>query len=463
MKSLPSLLTFISLLSLTLSLSQSRYNDMSLDLLPQYTQNILGLKGRTNKTKCIAKEDIKTNDTLFKFQKSDIITSEKCFHPQRNIIYKNISAYTNDTYILNKMMLSFCILNVLEDPDFAIQIPPKQKMLIVNLPIDSVSHSEKLFDYPDLNEFLKAGRKYNIEEPDMIERVIDRVTGIKDRKNPTFRLFSKIYYYISAHSFSVNDEAVIFPYIDVCNIVPFYLNRPDKNYTNSTFVEKDQDFYLIKAKRNFEQNEQYLFSYDIELDNDMLMLKQGIFVHDNFYDTYNIERRFVYEHNYESDEILHTMRRHNLDPNLFNYHREEQGYNLWFRFTILAEKMSDLFYRFGLIYFNWWRTHSNDENSSIRHLAKKTLTLILRTCYDELKEVEERMDVQIEDYLEETKENKALDSNPLNKKLRLFNLEKVHVINKNINRIYKDLVTLNFNDIKKSKDKYIMVDPNKDA
>lgn len=437
------------------------YSDMSLEFLPYYSKRIIGIKGKTNKTKCIAKTDIKINETLFKFEKSDVLTSEKCFHPQRHTIYKNISAYTNNTYTLNKMILSFCIYYVLSDPDFAVQISNKQKMLMLNLPIDNVEFSEKLFYYPDLNEFLITGRKYNIEEPDMIEKVIDRTMGIKDRRNPQFKFYSKIYYYISSHSFNINEEAVVFPYIDLCNIVPNYLSRPNKNYTNSTFAELEGNHFFLKSARSFIQNEQYLFSYNIPLDNDLLMLKQGIFVHDNYYDKYTIDKRFSFEHNYESDELLHNLRKHNLDPKILNYHKENAGKSLWLKFDISANKINDIFYRFGIIYFNWWKTHSNDKINSFRHIAKQALTLILRTCYDELVNIEEIMEMKYDDYVIETE--KGTHFTPLNKKLREFNIEKIHLIHKNINYVYKELVNLNYNEIQKFKDNYVMVDPNRDS
>ena len=50
----------------------------------------------------------------------------------------------------------------------------------------------------------------------------------------------------------------------------------------------------------------------------------------------------------------------------------------------------------------------------------------------------------------------------LNKKLRNFTMEKVHVLNKNVNMILKDLVILNYNEILSKKETYTLIDPNKD-
>ena len=436
------------------------YPEFATKSLEKYSKRIAGVKGKTNKTKCYAKTDIKVNDTLFKYDKKEVLSSETCFHPQKTDALKNISAYTNDTYEQNKMLLAFCIYHVLLDPEFVVQISRQEKFNILSLPIENVKHSEKLFDYPDLNEYLIAGTAYTISEPDRIEKIIDRNLNIMDRYNENFKLYSKIYYYITTHSFNVNGQAVILPFMDICDIVPYYLTKPDENYTNSSFVEEEGNKIIVKSTRNFKQSEQYLFSYNISLDNDLLLLKQGIFVHDNIYDKYFLNKKFEYEHNYETDELYHNLKRHNLDPNIFSYQRENLGHEGWFKFEFLANKTSDLLYRFGIIYFNWWLTHSNDKNTQLRHIAKQSLTLILRMIYDEFKEIKSRMEVDIDEYLLKTQEDKTLTE--LNKKVRNFTMEKVHLLNKNVNFLYKDLAILNYNEIKQGKLTYVIVDPNKD-
>lgn len=437
------------------------YLDYAINSINKYSKRIAGVKGKTNKTKCYTKTDIKINDTLFKYDKQDILSSETCFHPKKTEVLKNISAYTNDTYEQNKMLLAFCIYYVLLDPEFAIQIPKTEKFHILSLPIEEVKHSEKLFDYPDLNEFLIAGKGYYIEESDRIEKIIDRNLDIQDRYNEYFKLYSKIYYYITTHSFNINGKAIILPFMEICDIVPYYLTKPDDNYTNSSFVEEEGNKILVKSARNFKQSEQYLFSFNVSLDNDQLMLKHGIFVHDNIYDKFTFNKLFSYEHNYETDELFHNLKRHNLDPNIFDYKRENLGHDGWYKFSFIANKTSDLLYRFGIIYFNWWKTHSNDKNTQFRHIAKQALTLIVRMIYDEFKEIKERMEVSYDEYLLKTQEDKTLTE--LNRKLRHFNIEKIHLLNKNVNYLYKDLVLLNYNEIKQKKDKYVMIDPNKDA
>ena len=436
------------------------YINISIRLIDKYSKRISSVKGKTNKTKCYAKTDIKINDTLFKYDKNEILSSETCFHPKKLEIFKNITAYTNDAYEQNKMLLAFCLYYAILEQNNS-KIPENQKFNILSLPIEQVRHSELLFDFPDLNEFLVAGSAYTIFESDRVQNIIDRNLNIKDRYNENFKLYSKIYYYITTHSFNVTGKAIILPFMDICNIVPYYLTKLNLNYTNSSVVEEEGNKIIVKSNRNFKQSEQYLFSYNISLDNDLLMLKQGIFAHDNLYDKYTINKKFSYEHNFESDELYLNLKAHNLNPSLFEFKKMNSDHDVWFKFELISNKISSFLHRFGIIYFNWWGAHSHDKNKQFRHISKQSLTLILRMCYDELKKIKSRMEVGIEKYLLKTQEDNNLTE--LNRKLRNFTMEKIHLIHKNINYLFNDLIILNYNEIKQRKGMYVMIDPNKDA
>jgi hypothetical protein len=419
------------------------------------------VKGKTNRTKCFAKVDIKTNDTLFKYDKKDVLSSETCFYPEKMEALKNISTYTNDTYEKNKMLLAFCIYHVLIDPEFVIQISEEDKFKIQSLPLKEVEHSELLFDYPDINEFLLAGTTYYVEEPDRIENIIAKNLQILDRYNKNFKLYTNIYYYVTTHSFNINGEAVILPFMEVCDMVPYYLTKPDLNYSNSTFVEEEGNKILVKSSRNFRQSEQFLFSFNVSLDNDALMLKHGIYVHDNLHDYYLINKKFSYDNNYFNDMLYNTLKKRNLHPNIFNYHRENLGVDGWYQFKLRGNKIDDLLYRFSIIYFHWWAMQHNDQNIVYRTIAKRAMTFIMRMCYDEIEKIKGRMDCDFDDYLLRTQMDDSLSE--INKKLRNFTMEKVHLINKNVNWLLEDLVLINYNEIRDKRDFYTYVDPNKDV
>ena len=454
----------LSILSFIYSyLDDFDYYYFSTKVLSKYSKKITGVSGKSNQTKCYANTDIKINDTLFTYDKKDILSSETCYHPKKEELLKNITSITNDTYDQNKLLLSFCVYYIVSDPDKNItNISRHEKFHILSLPIDEVKHSELLFDYPDLNEFLIGGSSYKIFEPEMIEKIVDKNLNIFDKKNENFRLFSKIYYYISTHSFNISGNVIILPFLDICNVAPYYLHKNNINLTNSSIIEEQENKIIIKSKIDILQSDQYSFAYNIPLDNDYLMLKQGAFSHNNIYDKYTIKKKFSYEHNYETDELYHALKRHNLHPSLFNYRRENHGYDGWYKFELLANKTSDLLYRFGIIYFNWWKTHSRDKDkdNSFRHIAKQSMTLILRMCYDELQEIKGKMEVNFDEYLFKTQEDKNLTD--LNKKLRHFTMEKVHLIHKNIEYLYNNLGLLNFNEIKQNKEKYVVNETNKE-
>ena len=437
------------------------YIDYASSHIHDYTKRISAVKGKTNRTKCFAKVDIKTNDTLFKYDKKDVLSSETCFYPEKMEALKNISTYTNDTYEKNKMLLAFCIYHVLIDPEFVIQISEEDKFKIQSLPLKEVEHSELLFDYPDINEFLLAGTTYYVEEPDRIENIIAKNLQILDRYNKNFKLYTNIYYYVTTHSFNINGEAVILPFMEVCDMVPYYLTKPDLNYSNSTFVEEEGNKILVKSSRNFRQSEQFLFSFNVSLDNDALMLKHGIYVHDNLHDYYLINKKFSYDNNYFNDMLYNTLKKRNLHPNIFNYHRENLGVDGWYQFKLRGNKIDDLLYRFSIIYFHWWAMQHNDQNIVYRTIAKRAMTFIMRMCYDEIEKIKGRMDCDFEDYLLRTQMDDSLSE--INKKLRNFTMEKVHLINKNVNWLLEDLVLINYNEIRDKRDFYTYVDPNKDV
>ena len=458
-----SLSLFLFLLQITSSsyLKNFDYIDYAANHLQNYTKRISVVKGKTNRTKCFAQTDIKINDTLFKYDKKDILSSETCYCPNKMDTLNNISAYTNDTFERKKMLLAFCIYHVILDPEFVIQISEEEKFKILSLPLEEVKHSELLFDFPDLNEFLLAGTTFLVDDPDKVEFVIGRNLGTTHRYDKIYQLYTNIYYYIHSHSFFVNGEAVLLPFMELCDMIPYYLTKPDLNYSNSTFVEEEGNKIVVKSNRNFKQSEQYLFAFNVSLDNDATMLKHGIFVHDNIHDYYLVNKKFTFDKNYLNDMLYHTLKRRNLHPSLFNYDSEELGSIGWYQFKLRGTKIDELLYRFGIIYFNWWATENNEKNISFRTIAKRALTFIMRICYDEIKKIKFRMECDFDDYLLRTQTDDSLTE--LNLKLRNFTMEKVHLINKNVNLLTKDLIILNYNEIIGKKDSYAFVDPNKDV
>ena len=47
---------------------------------------------------------------------------------------------------------------------------------------------------------------------------------INNKTDEKYILFGKIYYFVKLNSFNVNENAVILPFFDSCDIVPYYLH-----------------------------------------------------------------------------------------------------------------------------------------------------------------------------------------------------------------------------------------------
>ena len=54
---------------------QYSYSFLSTEFLKLFPLSIVVLKGKTNITKCFAAKDIKINETIFEFQKKEIISN----------------------------------------------------------------------------------------------------------------------------------------------------------------------------------------------------------------------------------------------------------------------------------------------------------------------------------------------------------------------------------------------------
>ena len=117
-----------------------------------------------------------------------------------------------------------------------------------------------------------------------------------------------MFYFVDQHSFFVNNHIIIVPYLDICSIYPHYLKSPNKNYTNSTRIMEFNDKILVKVKRTFLKNEQFLFGYNHSYDNEELFSKNGFYLKNNHYDKHRIMKKFDYTKNYMSDGVLHFLR-----------------------------------------------------------------------------------------------------------------------------------------------------------
>ena len=155
----------------------------------------------------------------------------------------------------------------------------------------------------------------------------------------------------------------------------------------------------------------------------------------------------------EADDLYDYLKKHNLNPDLFKFRSENKGRIALLKLELLPDKINDDLYKFGIIYYNWLKTKSN-KNNKLNNFEKQSLMFIIRMCYDELREIANVMEVDFDEYIYRTQVDQGLSD--LNKNLRNFTMEKVHFIQKNINYLYNNLAYMNYHEIMKKKEIYLI-------
>ena len=443
--------TIFNLLYIIINASKSDlfpYSQIASDFLGQYTDNIVGMKSKTNKTKCYANRDVKINDIIFEYEKKEIISSETCFHPQKNELIKNISLVSKDIFEQNQFLLTFCLYYVFQDPDSVEELNRKEKFFIMALPVFDIQKNEVFLNKSSLDELLIQEYYDSTTEQNILNQIIKNNFEIENKASSVYILFSKTYYYIKTHSFNINNQAVILPFMDICDVVPYYLSKP-KIYelSDSYTVEEYKNKIFVKSKINIQQSDPFLFSYNLPLDNDYLFLKRGVIIHNNLYDKYIIYKKITFKNSSHAEDLLNNFKQFNISQNSFEISKDNNGKDLKFKFILFADKISDILYKFGQAYFNWWKKSSNIKYNLFGNNDKKIWTFIARICYDEIKSIKKKFKMNFEDF--ETQGNESISD------ATKFNLEKMNVLFKNINYTYKYLILSNFNEIKNQKIKYI--------
>ena len=438
----------------------SKYELDSIEKLSRSGSKIQVLKGKTNKTKCIAKQDLKINDTILTFEKSDVLTSETCYFPNKTGLIYNITYIVKDDIIeREEFILTSCLFYIIENyyNDTALKnINPKIKELVKSLPYKKYEFTQFNFTDEETNEYLISARNYYVEKSDFIKGIGERLFDEYYKNKTKSLLFGSLFYYIEEHSFMIEGSAILIPYFDICNIYPHYLTIQDKNFTNSTEIIEFEDQFIIRVKRPFLENEQFAFGYNHSYNNEEMLTKNSIFFRDNIYDTHKIIKHYYYEQNYKSDGILHYLRKRNLDPRLLNYAQEENGHELFVEFNITSESINPIIFKYALIYYTWDKMEKNQQNYRFKHIGKQSFLFILQLIYDELKEIEDKSEVNFFDYLLATQKEK----NKRMKIIKEFNLETCNLLFKNINYLYPDLINISWKEIEHYKEKYIIIDPN---
>lgn len=418
------------------------YSYLSTQFLEQYTKNIAVLKAKNNNmTKCFAIKNINKNDTIFEYRNEEIISTQNIDIENKENMALIINKYVNDSFLQDRLLLSSLIYFIMKNPYNIQYINRKLRLFILNLPFEEVNPIEYLNDKNFINEKIlkKDWLIYDIKsEKELVNPIINDIFNINitNQTDENYILFFKIYYYIKINSFNLNGKAAILPFMDTCNIVPYYLIKKKLNY-DSIYIEEIDNKIFVKSKIDILQSDQFVFSFDIPLTNDYLLLKQGKSIYNNMNDKIIINKKF---------EIDNHLNNSIIKFNNINYQKfeiDEKSKTFIFSYELYPNKISESIYNFGTIYFN--------EN------IQKTFFFLIKMCYDELKEIyriiNNRYKLNFKDYLIKIQEEKNISET--NAAINEFNLAKIFILEKNINLAYKKLLFLNFKEIQDIKLDYI--------
>ena len=245
------------------------------------------------------------------------------------------------------------------------------------------------------------------------------------------------------NSFNVNENAVILPFFDSCDIVPYYLHKENLN-TDSIYVIEEENKILVKSELDIAQSEQFIFSFYENLANDYLLLKKGKVVFNNLNDIYTINKTFSFENYSQFGRILLKMK---LKPNYLRQlkfkKQENNNIKAHFNFQLYNNKIDEFTDNFSNAYFN------ND-------LVKKFI-FIMRICFDEMNEIlkiikKRFKSKSFEKYLLKVQKKKEISENK--NAIMNFNLAKIGILRKNVDLSFEKLVNLYLNEINAFKINY---------
>lgn len=423
------------------------YPYLSTQFLGQYSQNIVVFTGKKNNTKCFASQDIKINDTIFEYEMLETISSTNIILPEEEKITSIIKKYANDKFLQNKFILSFFIYHVITNPYNIPEVDRKLRLYILNLPIEEINPIEFLVDKNNIEKYLLKKEwleNKNNEEIEIINKIINESMDIdiNNKTDEDYILFGKIYYFVKAYAINVNEKAIILPFMDSCDIIPYYLHRYNMKNNDNIFIEIINNKIIVKSKLNISQSDQFIYSYGHPLTNDYLLLNQGKIIFNNINDKYIINKNFAFENNNQFASLMTLTNMKKEDILKIKAYRFKNKRFANFTFELLPNKIDDLIYNIGEIYYN--------------KSAIKFFIMILRMCYDELKDIFKTIKEKYksyEDYLLKIQNEKEISE--INDTIMKMNLAKINILDKNVNLAFRKIVELKMKEIYDIKSNYI--------
>ena len=163
MLNLNKIIIFIYLTIIITSIELSEYEKDSINNLPKHGNKIT-ITTSNNIPKCIAKTNIKENETIFIFKKDEILSSKTCYYPNKEQLIKNISSiFQEEILFREQFILSSCLLYIIDN------YYNKEKLLNINnniielvkkLPIKNYEKAQFSLTDEEMNEYLITARNY---------------------------------------------------------------------------------------------------------------------------------------------------------------------------------------------------------------------------------------------------------------------------------------------------------------
>ena len=165
------------------------------------------VKGKTNRTRCIARRAIHANETIFAYNESDVISSESSEFPQKDDVYRFINELTQDSLMKNKIIVTLYILYAMSDKSNNLN------QYLTSIPLDSYKNSFINWNQKDIDDYSLTGRVKNLpfDEVKQLKEIYHYLSGNFTLHLKTEKVFIYLYYYVTDNSFisREDDEDVV--------------------------------------------------------------------------------------------------------------------------------------------------------------------------------------------------------------------------------------------------------------
>ena len=439
----------ISLLCLISSHEMTQHDSLSYNHIKDYTRKIMVVKGKTNRTRCIARRAIHANETIFAYNESDVISSESSEFPQKDDVYRFINELTQDSLMKNKIIVTLYILYAMSDKSNNLN------QYLTSIPLDSYKNSFINWNQKDIDDYSLTGRVKNLpfDEVKQLKEIYHYLSGNFTLHLKTEKVFIYLYYYVTDNSFisreDDEDVVIMLPYINICNVYPDYMkNRyAEKDYKNDTITfEKNDTMYYIKVTREYISNQHFYFYYNTSyLTNEHTITREGYIAKENFYNEYELKYDMHFHSPKDIDFFINYMKWKVINITKMIYKKDLSTNTLTLLWNIKDPNRNNDLFRLVLGYQEWYNTQFKVRSYFTKKFIK-TVLITQKILYDQSEMIVKKMK-RIDNYIKEIEKNEE-KKNKINNLIHLYNLENLNFLNRHQNNYYSSSVLSIWKEIK---------------